>query len=264
MRARRGYAVPLVLAPALVLGACGLVPGPGAVDELPGRTFLSTGVTEDGRERALVEGTRVRLSFEEDQLTAQAGCNTMFAGYRLEDEVLRVDGVGGTEMGCPEALMAQDTWLVDLLGSAPVVAVDGDTVTLTGGGTMLTLLDREVADPDRPLVGTVWGVDSLISGDAVASVPGGAQARLTFGDDGTVEILSGCNEGSAPYTHDAREGTLVVGDVVMTAEACEDERGDLEEAVLGVLRAGEVEVSIEGPSLTLRAGDRGLGLRASR
>ena len=106
--------------------------------------------------------------------------------------------------------------------------------------------------------------DSLISGDAVASVPGGALARLTFGDDGTVEILGGCNEGSAPYTHDAREGTLVVGDVVMTAEACEDERGDLEEAVLGVLRAGEVEVSIEGPSLTLRAGDRGLGLRASR
>lgn len=256
-----GYAVALVAAVS-ILGACGLGPGPGAAVEVVGRTFLSTDVTEDGRPRDLVEGSRVRLTFDDGQLSAQAGCNTMFAGYRIEDDVLRVDAVGGTEMGCPEDLMAQDAWLVDLLESGPVVAVDDATLTLAGAGTVLTLLDREVADPDRPLVGTPWQVDSLVSGDAVASVPGDAEARLTFRDDGTVEVLSGCNQGSAPYTYDEGAGTLAVGEVVMTAVACEDERGELENAVLGVLGAGKLTVEVVGPGLTLSAGDRGLGLRA--
>ncbi|WP_134774092.1 META domain-containing protein [Ornithinimicrobium flavum] len=262
MSRRPGYAVALVAALTLLLSGCGLGPGPGAEVEVVGRTFLSTGVTEDGRPRDLVAGSRVRLTFDDGQLSAQAGCNTMFAGYRVEEDVLRVDSLGGTEMGCPEELMAQDAWLVELLESGPVLALDDATLTLTGAGTVLTLLDREVADPDRPLVGPRWQVDSLVTRDAVASVPGQAEATLTFRDDGTVEILGGCNQGSAPYTYDEREGTLVVGDVVMTAMACEDERGELEDAVLGVLRTGALTVEIVGPSLTLTAGDRGLGLRA--
>ena len=71
MTRRAGPAIVLAAAVSL-LGACGLVPGPGAEVEVEGRTFLSTGVTEDGRPRDLVEGSRVRLTFDDGQLSAQA------------------------------------------------------------------------------------------------------------------------------------------------------------------------------------------------
>lgn len=138
--------------------------------------------------------------------------------------------------------------------------MQGDELTLTAGSTVLTLLDREVADPDRSLVGTSWRVDSLISGDAVSSVPAGAEATLTFAEDGTVSVSPGCNRGSGSY--ERGEGTVSVGPLAATRMACQGPRGELESAVLEVLGAGELTVRIEAASLTLQAGDVGLGLRA--
>lgn len=254
------YAV--TLAVLLLLTSCGTATGPGGAADVDGRTFLSTEVAEDGVPRDLVEGSRISVTFEDGQLSAQAGCNTMFGGYEVDGDTLVVDGLAMTEMGCPEDLMAQDAWLAALLQSGPALAVDGDTLVLTGGSTVLTLQDREVADPDRPFTGTVWRVDSLISGDAVSTVPGEAEATLTFAEDGTVEVMGGCNQGSGNYELDQEEGTVTVGPVAMTLMACEDERGELEEHVLGVLNAGELTVDIVADRLTLSSGEVGLGLRA--
>jgi heat shock protein HslJ len=55
-----------------------------------------------------------------------------------------------TMMACePSALMDQETWLDAVLTSKPTVAVDGDTLTITADGATVTLVDKEVADPDR-------------------------------------------------------------------------------------------------------------------
>ncbi len=245
----------------LLLSSCGDVTSrAGDAPDLTGRTFLSTGVADDGAPRDLVDGSRVRLTFEGGRLSAQAGCNTMFGGYEIDGDVLVVEGLGMTEMGCPGDLAEQDAWLSDVLTGRPSIAVDGDELTLTSGTTVVTLTDRVVADPDRPLVGSVWRVDSLISGDAVSSTPGDAQASLVFGDDGTVQVRGGCNTGSASYT--AGEGTVTIGPVRMTRMACDDERGELETAVLRVLDAGELQVKIEAGRLTLTGDGGGLGLKA--
>lgn len=245
----------------LVLSSCGQVTSPsGQAPDLEGRTFLSTGVTDDGAPRDLVEGSRIRLTFEDGNLSAHAGCNTMFGGYRLDGEVLVVEDMGMTEMGCPGGLAEQDTWLSGLLTARPAVGVEGDDLTLTAGATVISLADRAVADPDRPLVGTHWRVDSLISGDAVSSTPASAQASLTFGEDGTVAVRGGCNTGSATYT--AGADGVSIGPVGMTRMACDDERGELERAVLQVLDAGDLQVTIEADRLTLSGEGGGLGLRA--
>lgn len=255
------YAV--TLAVLLLLTSCGTATGPGGgAEDVDGRTFLSTQASEDGVPRDLVEGSRISITFEGGQLSAQAGCNTMLGGYEVDGNTLVVDGLAMTEMGCPEDLMAQDAWLAALLESGPALAVDGDTLILTGGSTVLTLQDREVADPDRPLTGTVWRVDSLISGDAVSTVPGEAEATLTFAEDGTVEVRGGCNQGSGEYTLEDDGGTVDVGPVAMTLMACEGERGELEDHVLTVLNAGELTVQIVADRLTLSAGEVGLGLTA--
>src|SRR5262245_14958402 len=59
-------------------------PSPSA-SSLDGRTFLSTTVTEQGKDRALVSGTRVSLTFQEGRVGANAGCNSMSGEFSIID-----------------------------------------------------------------------------------------------------------------------------------------------------------------------------------
>jgi heat shock protein HslJ len=242
---------------AFLLAACTAPGGP----PLDGTEWLSTAVTQDGADRPLVDGTQIRLSFTDGQLSASAGCNTMGGGYRFEGGRLVFEGGGMTEMGCDDERHAQDDWLFGFLGSRPSIAQDGDTLTLSANGTVIELQDREVAEPDLPLTGAAWTVDSIISGDAVSSVPGNAVATLVFTDDGRVDVDTGCNTGSGSY--EVTDGTLRVREVTTTLIGCDGPTAELEEAVLAVLNAGEVDYTIDAGSLTLMAGDHGLGLRGS-
>jgi heat shock protein HslJ len=199
-------AVAASLSVAILASGCasgGTAGGGGSVLEprLDGRTFLSTAVSENGAPRPLFEDSRIRLRFEAGRLSADAGCNHLSGGYRLEGTTLVVGQLAMTEMACmPEERMAQDTWLADLLVSQPTVTLSGDTLRVTGRTSEVQLLDREVADPDRALVGPRWQVESIVSGDAVSSIPGDAEAHLTFAADERVSGNTGCNEFSAATT----------------------------------------------------------------
>jgi heat shock protein HslJ len=256
-----------VLALAGSLSACGSgasptpTPAPTQPEVLAGRTFLSVAITDGGADRPLVQGTRIRLDLRETDLTASAGCNTMGGQYRIDGGRLIVDQLATTDMGCPAALGAQDTWLAELLGSQPTIALDGNDLTLTSGSIILRMQDRRVAEPDRALVGPLWTVDSIISGDAVSSIPNGATATIMFASDGTLTVFTGCNQGGATWTQAA--GAIEVRDLVLTKKACAGSGRPLEAAVVAVLRAGTVGVTIEADVLTLQAGSSGLQLRAT-
>jgi heat shock protein HslJ len=245
---------------AILLAACSAVPGGGGA-ALDGHEFLSTSVTEDGADRPLVDGTRIRISFDDGQLGASAGCNTMGGTYRIEGGLLVFEGGGMTEMGCDDERHAQDDWLMGFLGSHPTVAQSGTDLTLSAGGTVITLQDSEVAEPDLPLTGTTWTVDSLISGAAVSSVPDGAVATITFSDDGRVEVNSGCNQGGGRF--EIADGTLRFVDLIFTEMGCEGPGGQLEASVLAVLGADGLTWAIDSGNLTLMAGDNGLVLRGT-
>jgi heat shock protein HslJ len=237
-----------------------LLTGCGAAsNELAGRSFLSTAVVAGGAPIELVPGTQVRLSFTADgRISANAGCNTMGGPYRLEGSTLVVTDAGVTEMGCDAARHAQDDWVFGLLTSGPALTLAGNELVLVSGTDSLALLDREIADPDRPLAGPTWTVESIISGDAVSSVPQGMAATLAFAADGSVQVATGCNEGSGTFSADAT--TLRISDLVLDTRACADAAGQLESAVLAVLRAETVTHRIEASSLTLQAGTNGLSL----
>ncbi len=247
---------------AFVLAGCDLLGDAGGGDAaLDGTEWLSLAVTEDGEDRPLVDGTQIHLRFTDGQLGASAGCNSMSGAYRFEEGRLIFEGGGVTEMGCDEERHAQDEWLFGFIGAQPSVAQEGDKLTLTSGATVITLQDREVAEPDLPLTGTTWTVDSIISGDAVSSVPNGATATLVFTDDGRLELDNGCNSGGGTY--EVTDGTLRVGELMTTLIGCDGPAAQLEAAVMGVLNAGELEYAIDAGSLTLMAGDQGLGLRGN-
>lgn len=243
---------------AVVAAACSAGGGASGASSAPaglaGRTFLSTAIAG----RALVAGSAVRLQFKDGTVTASAGCNTMGAGYTVDAGVLHVGQVSSTEMACDPPLMAQDTWLAGFLAGAGVT-LDGDTLTLSNTGVVLTLLDRVVADPDRPLEGTRWTVDGMITGGAVSSVPQGVTAAITF-QSGRVSVDAGCNSGGADVTITAT--TITFGPLVKTDMACDAAKMGVEAAVVAVLQ-GEIGYSVQASTLTLTAGGRGLVLRAA-
>lgn len=143
-----GRIVPVVLLlAALPLAGCGseddsasdaaaAEPSGVTADDLDGSSYASTEVT--GHE--LVEGTRVRLSFEDGTLAVSAGCNTMTAEYDVTGDRLAWSGPpAATMMGCLDDVAAQDEWLTSLFQTgATVQLVDGD-LELTQDEVVLTL-----------------------------------------------------------------------------------------------------------------------------
>ena len=243
----------------LLLSACQGVDA-GSGPSLDGRTFLSTDVTDGGKVHQLVAQTRIRIFFRDSQLSLSAGCNSMGSSYKVLNGVLKVGDLATTEMACDQPRMAQDEWLATFITAGPTVRLDGNDLRLKSGETVIKLLDREVAEPDQALVGPTWAVVSVISGDAVSSLPDGVVATLQFAD-GKVLINTGCNGAGGTYT--VSNGKLVFSDIVTELKLCPGPRNEMETAVLAVVRAGEVPYTIDASLLTLTNGGKGLQLQAS-
>ncbi len=226
-------------------------------DTLDARVFLSHSV--EGR--TLVPGTRIRLTFRDGRVGAQLGCNSLGAGYEIVNERLRLapGGMSTTDIGCDPPLHAQDEWFAEFLGSRPLVALDRSRMTLSSTSTVLEFFDRRVADPDRPLIGTPWRVDTVFNGDVASSVPTTGEVTLLFRDDATLVVTAaGCTAATVGYEV-ARSGeSLQFGDFVVDDIGCPEPW----DAALRVLRKSLVGYSIEADRLTLDAGDLGLGARA--
>ena len=110
----------------------------GGSADLGGRTFTATEV----RGHDLVEGSAITLAFEDGQVSANAGCNTIFGEAQWDGGTLEAEQLASTLMACDDALMAQDEWLTALLTSSPTLSVDGTTLTI-GDATGLTLTEEE-------------------------------------------------------------------------------------------------------------------------
>jgi len=220
---------------------------------LAGRTFIST----DMAGTSLVPGSTVTLSFTDDTLGVNGGCNSMSGAYAVTGDRLTTGQMAMTEMACEEPLMTQDQWLAAFLADV-TISLDGNTLVLSDGTTTMTLLDKEEATPDQPIEGTLWVVDGIRAGDAVSSVPEGVEATLRI-VDGKAEVKFGCNSGGGPV--EVTADTLTFGPMISTKMACEAGPAAVESAVTTVL-TGTVGYTIDADVLTIDAGANGLMLRA--
>ena len=238
-------ALALVALSALALAACGSDSDSGSgsaptADELAGQAFVSTDVT--GYD--LVADSEIEIGFAADSISAQAGCNSQNGGYTITDGTLEVTAMMSTMMACDDALMAQDTWLSEFLTSGPEIALDGETLTLTGSDATITLATVQPA----PLEGTTWVGSGTVANEAITVSAVVPQATMTI-TDGQAQINTGCNTGSASV--EITDTTMTFGPMALTLKACDPDLTELETSVVLVLD-GEVTYEINGNTLSIR------------
>lgn len=220
---------------------------------LSGRTFVSTEV----KGHDLVAGSAISLSFPASSgpgaLSANAGCNTMSGQAVVDGGVLRVPQLAMTQMGCSQALMAQETWFSGLLTQGVDLTVSGEKIVLAADGVTITLTDRTVVVPDLPFVGTTWTLDGIVRNDSVAHY---ADVTATMSTNGSEISYRACNSRRGPISITGDSATA--GPMVGTKMACSDARADVEKAMDAVLD-GTFTVTVDGNHLTLTGAD-GAGL----
>ena len=102
-------------------------------------TYVSTSVTG----RTLAGGTVISLTFDGDDLTANAGCNTLIGTYgtdggRLDVGEMRID----KPIPCPSVVSEETSWLSGFLSGRPTLTLDRDQLTLISGSTTIELTER--------------------------------------------------------------------------------------------------------------------------
>lgn len=140
---------PLVLVPAatalaLALSACGSgattggTPTPDA-NTIIGKAFTATSLTSDGKDRAIVPGSTITVTFQPASVGIQANCNSMSGPATYSPTQITVEQIASTRMACEQALMDQDQWLSEFFMNDPAWKVDGTTLTLSQGSNGMVL-----------------------------------------------------------------------------------------------------------------------------
>jgi heat shock protein HslJ len=261
---------------AVALTACGGAIGPGSESDtdasFDGEWRFVDGSTADGPIAVPQDGD-VTLTIDGASVGGRSHCNSYNGTASIDGDSIEVDGVAVTEMAClDEALMEAEAAYLDAFLGSTDISLDDDRLLLRGDASELAY---ERLEPEEPAAfeGTTWLLDGLVRGTgddaSVSSIPEpadeeGRRGSLTF--DG--EQLGGfdlCNTfgGSYELEGDPREGArLQVGELTGDGAGCDSAVEPANEHLLQVLRADDVQLRVEGRTMTLTAGELGLIYRA--
>jgi heat shock protein HslJ len=106
--------------------------------QLVGRTFISTSIL-NGKDHPFDGSLALSISFNSSIVTATPTptCNNPSGPYRLEGDRLIAGPFVSTAVGCVTGTTA-DEWAAGVLSSNPNFAMDGESLTLTAGDTVIT------------------------------------------------------------------------------------------------------------------------------
>lgn len=228
-------------------------------EDLNGRTFVSVEVEGD----QIPGGGPLTVGFDGKQISTFAGCNHGSGTADLADGRITTQ-LAMTMMACAPPVGDSDAWVSKLFDAKPTWSLSGDALTLRTDAATVTLRDKKVVDPDRPLTGTTWQVTSLVSAQAVTTSVALEQSKptLIIGDDGAVTGSTGCNRITGHATVSGSPAVIEFGPLATTRMACAPEVGEVEQAVLRVLK-GTVQTAVDADELKLSGTDgNGLVLRA--
>jgi heat shock protein HslJ len=226
---------------------------------LEGVTWILESYGDPAEPSPVIDGPDVTAVFdgEEGQVTGTATCNSYFAKYETEGDVLRIGESGSTMMACPgEDLTAQETAYLAGLSAAEMYSIDGTTLTITyEGDEQLTYQAQEQSGFE----GALWTVTGYNNGkQAVVSVIIGTEITAMF-EGGVLSGSSGCNSYHASYDLDG--SAIQIGPAASTRMICEDPEGVMEQEQLYLAALESADVfSYEGSKVELRRDDGALAV----
>jgi heat shock protein HslJ len=239
---------------AVLLSGCSLLGG-ATSPSLNGEWQLQAG-TDQGHPIPIAPGSTITLTIDGTRVGGSSACNIYGGTIELSGASVSISALSMTEMACQEDRMASEAAYLAALPRVRTASRSGDSLVLSGPNVELSyVLVPPVANAD--LVGTAWTLESLASGDAVSSIV--AEATLQLNADGTLSASTGCRHLTGRYAVSGAKvtGTLDPYDTI----GCVNPIGDQDAHILQVI-GGEFSFAIQGESLTLTAGDKGLGYRA--
>lgn len=184
---RRSWLPPAVVLAAVLAAGCGAEPAPGAADA-DGDWQLEAGIARGGA-LPLPAGHRITLTIAGTNLSGTAACNHYGAQAIVAEGSLRIEGIGGTAMGCAPEVMAAESAYLEALSLVRAARATPDRLVLSGPAVELRFVRLEPA-PVAAIVGTEWVLETLVQGE-VASAPRGTRATLLLAHDGTMSGSTG-------------------------------------------------------------------------
>jgi heat shock protein HslJ len=102
--------------------------------QLEGPTWVVEHLTVDGTQTHPVEGSSLTATFDGDNVSGLAGCNSFSGGFTTDGNDIEIGPLASTMVFC-DGLMDQEAAYLTLLQSAETYSVDGSTLTLEIGGS---------------------------------------------------------------------------------------------------------------------------------
>ena len=130
-------------------------------EALEGTTFVLD--HSDGFEP--VEDMDVFVGFDEGSFQFNAGCNTHYGDYTIEEDVFETSELGTTMMGCEADLMSQDSWLSEFFMSSPNIDLTDTVLTISNAEAMLVFVMENSENEDIDDSGDVSGVETSDLGE---------------------------------------------------------------------------------------------------
>ncbi len=245
----------ILLTLALIVSACGTEPDAGGS---PDGAWELTAGTMAGNAITVIDEYPVTLTIEGDRAGGTAACNGYGGRVEIDGTTIAFTDLGITEMACIDpGVMDSESAYMQAFAGVDTYTREGETLTLTGTDVSL-VYELLPPVPTADLVGTVWVLEGLVSGEAVSSVSGD-RATLEMFSDGSLIGSTGCRTLTGSYE--------VFGASVSFTEfgadgECPSELSDQDDHVIGVLGDG-FSVKIDDETMTVTsAGAAGLFYRA--
>ena len=248
------FVLVLAAAAALALAACSAGASPSAEPGAEAVAFegttwqLSEYATEGGAAVPVPQLVAATATFADGLVSGNGGCNNYRASYTLDADAIAIGEISGTLIACQGPAGAVETAFFATFPKMTTVAVEGETLELTGDGGKLIL--RFTVAETASLTGTLWLANGVNNGrGGVESVVAGSELTAVFGEDGKVAGTGGCNTFSGTYTTDGT--SISFGPLASTKMACPAEVMSQETAYFAAL-AASATYAISGDKLELR------------
>jgi len=103
--------------------------------------WTATGIDDPNRD--IVPGSTIVLTFGDDSVSAQGGCNSLHGSASIGDHQLVVGTLASTRKACDQPLEAQDDWLGSFLTSRPTIERQGNDLWLSRDDTTLRFVSSD-------------------------------------------------------------------------------------------------------------------------